>query len=230
MLSPSSRSKFATVLRILRKQLQADRAILWLNGLMLLLFLALTVYVKFWSSGQVVETLFGSPFFREHPHLGMLTTVSNLLLCVSAVVCAFSFGLLRTVQPKGKANWFLFCSAAIITVILLDRMFRITIILYVFRDIRKLLLFLLYGSTALCYGLAFWKKIRSTPYILLIGAGGLLVFGGLVDLAHLPGEGTPAMLEDGSTLLASLNVALYFWVVCRQEIWQTLRSIRGFRV
>ncbi|MBD2462917.1 hypothetical protein H6G89_17900 [Oscillatoria sp. FACHB-1407] len=201
----------------LLNQLQTERAIVWLNGITLLAFLALTVYVRLWSSGQVVERLFGAPFYADHPYFGALTTLSNLLLCTTVAICGFSSVLLSQLHPRHKVDWFLVCSAGVIGLILLDRVFRITIILYVFEDIRKIVMFLFYGGISLIYGRVFWRRVLKTPYVLLLGTGGLLVFGAVVDMTPIPGEGTPAMLEDGSTLLATLNLMIYMWIVCKQE-------------
>lgn len=210
--------KLTNIVHSIRLQLQSDRTILILNGLVLLGFLSLTIYAKFWSTGQLIELLFGAPFNKEHPYFGMLTTLSNLLLCLSVSICMFSIGILRHLHPKGKIDWFIACFAIIFGIILLDRMFRLTIILVLFGSVRKLLMFFLYGMAAALYGSVFRRRLFTTPYFLLLGALALFAVGGVVDLTHLPGQGLPAMLEDGSTLLASLNIALYIWYVCRQAL------------
>lgn len=224
-----SRSSVILFLARLFNQLRSDPSILWLNGATLLAFLALTVYIRLWSSGEVVERLFGAPFYEDHPYFGALTTLSNLLLCITVAICGFSVALLKHLHPKHRTDWFLLCSALVIGAILLDRVFRITIILYVFEDVRKLLMFLLYGSISLIYGLMFWRRILNTPYVLLLGTGALLVIGGIADMTPIPGEGTPAMLEDGSTLLAALNLMIYMWVVCKREFVSAFRRIQNYQ-
>lgn len=215
-------NKLPAVFKLFSKHLLTSRLVLLLNGLVVALFLALTIYVKFWSSGEVIEILFGAPFNRDYPYYGMLTTTSNLLLCMSTAISLFSVALLRRLHPKRKLDWFLLWAALILGIIMVDRVFRLTIILYVFQDVRKIMMFVLYGSTALLYGSVFRRRLLSTPYLLVVGAFALLIFGGFVDLAKLPGQGTPAMLEDGSTFLATLNMTLYVWLVCRRELMRSL--------
>lgn len=215
--------QFDTLVHTCKKQIQSNPAILWLNGVTLAFFVVLTIYVKFWSDGKVVERLFSAPFDREFPYFGMLITASNLLLCLSASICTFSVVLIKDFRSTHKINSFLAGFALILSVILLDRMFRFTVILMSFGRLLKLAMFLLYGLTAIGYASRFRQKLIATPYFLLLGAIALLVFGAIVDLTGIEGHGTPAMLEEGSTLLATLNIAIYMWIVCRKEVLEKLQ-------
>ncbi len=208
-------SSWAIALSVLRKQLRTDPLILWLNAAVLLLFISLGFYVKLWSSGRVVETLFGATM----PYFGMLTNVSNMLLCIATAVCGFSFAILRRVRP-GKTDRFLLSSTLAVGLIMIDRTFRLTHILIDMGEttLFKPFMFLLHGLVFVGYIFLFRRKIMESPYMLLLLAVVLLVFGGIIDMAHLEGQGTPAMLEDGSTLLATLNITLYFWLICRREL------------
>jgi hypothetical protein len=203
-----------------KKQIKGDRSILFLNGGTVLVFLALSVYAKFWGKGQGIEFLFADPFSIQRPYYGLLTSVSEVLWCLSGTVCLFSFSLLNTTSPNRKANLFVLCSAIGIFVLLADDLFRITLILKGLANVPKGVMYLVYGTGAIAYGLCFWRKLLSTPYVLLIVAGILFGISGLVDILHIKGNGTPAMLEDGTKLLGILNIAFYFWHVCRQEIMQ----------
>jgi hypothetical protein len=205
-----------------QKQLRTHPHIVWLNGLTVLLFAVLTLYVKLWSDGLVVERLFSSPYDQEFPYFGMLTTASNLLLCFAASSSSFSAMLLRELHPQRKLNGFVAGFALILTVIVVDRALRLTVILSSFGRVLKLLMFLIYGASALWWAFKFRHKLAATPYAMLLGAIGLLVFAAVVDLVSLQGHGRPAMLEEGSTLLATVNIALYIWLVCRKEVLKVL--------
>ncbi|MBD2744097.1 hypothetical protein [Coleofasciculus sp. FACHB-1120] len=201
-----------------KKQIEADRAILFLNGGTVLVLLVLSVYAKFFGKGQGIEFLFADPFSIRRPYYGLLTSVSEVLWCLSGTVCLFSFTLLNTIYPNRKANLFVLCSAIGIFVLLADDLFRITLILRDVARIPKGVMYLVYGTGAIAYGLCFWRKLLSTPYVLLIVASILFGISGLVDTLHIQGHGAPVMLEDGTKLLGILNIAFYFWHVCRQEI------------
>ncbi|MBE9177884.1 hypothetical protein IQ268_04710 [Oculatella sp. LEGE 06141] len=213
---------FGTLIQACKKQVQSYPTILWLNGAAVGFFVLLTVYVKLWSDGKVIERLFSPPFNQEFPYFGMLITASNLLLCLSASICTFSVVLIKDSRSRGKINWFLAGFALILSVILLDRMFRFTVILVSLGSLLKLAMFLLYGVAAVGYASVFRHKLLSTPYAVLLGAVALLVFGAIVDLTQLDGHGLPAMLEEGSTLLAMINIAIYVWIVCRKEVLKGL--------
>jgi hypothetical protein len=83
---------------------------------------------------------------------------------VPAIVCAFSFGLLKTIQPRRKENLFILCSALLTGGFLINEIFRIHIILLA-AGVPKLMTILVYAIIAGGYGLAFISKIKSTPYI-----------------------------------------------------------------
>ncbi|NET60382.1 MAG: hypothetical protein F6K47_30835 [Symploca sp. SIO2E6] len=133
-------------------------------------------------------------------------------------ICSFSVGLIKQIRPQRQVNRFIVCSALILAILLIDDIFRISLIANSFFGIPKLLMAILYGTAIIAYGLFFRRKIASTPYWLLLVAFGLFVISTLVDCLSLPGMGTPAMLEDGTKLLALVNLAYYFWYVCRHEV------------
>ena len=86
--------------------------------------------------------------------------------------------------------------------------------------ISKKLIYLCYGSAVFLYGVKFWRYIKTTPYLPLVAAFLLLAISRFADPLHLRNQGLHAMLEDGTKLLALLNLALYFWYVCHHEVWR----------
>lgn len=191
------------------------RSFFWFNTISLLLVIALIVSAKF--SGLSVALLFLPPFTPNHPNVGFLTRTFQLLCSVPAIICAFSFGLLKTFQPRRKENLFILCSALLTGGFLINEIFRVHIIL-LGAGVPKLMTILVYATGAGLYGLAFRRRLQSTPYILLLTGLGLLFFAITVDSLHLNGEGFPSLLEGVPKLFSELNIALYFWYVCHQEV------------
>jgi hypothetical protein len=199
------------------------RSVFWLNTVSLLLVIALIVSAKF--SGLSVALLFLPPFTPNHPNVGLLTHTFQLLCSVPAIICAFSFGLLKTFQPRRKENLFILCSALLTGAFLINEIFRVHIIL-LGAGVPKLVTIFVYAIVGGLYGLAFRRTIQSTPYILLLTGMGLLFFAITVDSLHLNGKVLPSLLEGVPKLFSELNIALYFWYVCYQEVLRssTVRS------
>lgn len=214
------------------KQLTEDRSILIYNGLTLLLFLAMAAYVKlagtyygsdYFSRIWFLKELFAEPFRQDIPHLGLLTHLSELLWCVALTICFFSYGLLKTISANRKVDLFILCSAVALMILLLDDAFRITLILKLLVGIPKVVMYLIYGIGLLTYGFYFWRRILSTPYILLLIGFSLFIISGLAELIPMQGKGTPLILEDGTKLLGLVNIILYFWHLCSKEVVYSLR-------
>ncbi|MBD2577588.1 hypothetical protein [Oscillatoria sp. FACHB-1406] len=201
--------------------------ILFLNSLILVPLLALAAYIKFAGlynpdqhsrRVQVLIRLFDEPFWAYQPYLGLLTNISELLWCISATVCLFSFFLLKALRERRKADYFILYAGILLAILLIDDMFRITLMLALFAKVPKVVMYSIYGGAAIAYGLYFWRRILLTPYVLLILSGFLFVLSALADSTHFQGTGTPIMLEDGTKFLGILNIAIYFSRVCTQEI------------
>lgn len=223
MRSHSGSIELGSVLTIIQRQLSGKPIVLWANAGFLVLFLLIGLYAKFIGHGSQVVWLFGSPFNVEHPYFGMLTTLGNLLLCASTAICAFTAAILNRLNPERKPDGFIACFGCVIGVITIDRMFRITTILKYIGSPVKLMMYAVYGVLVLAFGLAFRRRLSQTPYILPLASALLLVIGGLVDLAPTPGIGAPAMLEEGSTLIACLNLSFYFWITCQRELFRNVK-------
>jgi len=204
------------------RQVFKHPSLVFFNSIIILLFVALTLYVKVgepnWRKSLLITQLFADPFTHKNPLKSYLTNLSDILWCFSLAICSFSISLIKNIRPRRPINRFIFCSALILAILLIDDIFRITLIVNQFLGIPKLFTSLLYGTAIIAYSLFFRHKIASTPYLLLLVAFSLFVISTLVDWLSLPGLGTPTMLEDGTKLLALVNLAYYFWYVCRNEV------------
>ena len=195
------------------------RNIFWLNTLPFCLVIALTIYTKFFGSS--VGALFFPPFAPSEPDIGLLTHTFQVLCTVPPIVCAFTFVLLKKIQPRNQRNRFILCSALLTGGFLLNEIFRIHI--YLLRaGIPKLMTSFVYALVVLAYAFAFRKLLKSTPYSLLLTGMGLLFFAILIDSLHLTGDGLPSLLEGVPKLFSEINILLYFWYACYFELVRSL--------
>ncbi|MGD2183437.1 hypothetical protein [Lusitaniella coriacea] len=191
------------------------------------MFLGFTVYVKFgsgenWRRAENVVRLFSDCFSREQPFSSYLNNFSEILWSLTVGFCLFCLALLRFFHPQRRINSFLLYSTALIALLMLDDLFRFSLILALFLGVPKLLMYVLYGIAFLFLGFYFKRKVVSTPYGILIAGLFLFVFSNTVDLLPLQGQATPVVLEEGSKLLGLLNLTYYYWSVCWSEATRSL--------
>ncbi|MEG5062531.1 hypothetical protein QUB33_02785 [Microcoleus sp. B3-A4] len=211
--------KLSNSLEVLKKHFFSVRFLTAFNILTVLVLGGLSVYAKLNKQGDAVERLFSDPFNFWFPYEGILTGVSEILWCTPVAICAFTFGVLRQKNPRSRSPLFLFFSALLLGFFFLDDRFRMTLIISRL-GISKKLIYLCYGSAVLLYGVKFGRYIKTTPYLPLVAAFILFAISRFGDMLNLPSQGVHAMLEDGTKLLALLNLALYFWYVCHHEVWR----------
>lgn len=200
------------------------RSVFWLNSLSLLLVLALILYANFFGSS--VGELFREPPFSPSLDVSFLTHTFQILCSVPPVVCAFSFGLLRTIQPRRQENLFILCSALLTGGFLFNEIYRLHVVLSL-AGFPKLATISVYAIILLGYGLVFRRRIQSTPYFILLTGLGLLFFGITVDSLHLNKGGISSLLEGIPKLFSEINIVLYFWYVC---YWEVMRSLKQLSV
>lgn len=208
---------FSNSLELFKKHFFTVPFLAAFNILTVLILGWLSVYAKLNKKGDGVERLFSDPFNFWFPYEGILTGVSEVLGCSCVAICAFSFGLLRQKDPRSRSTIFLFFSALLLGVLYVDDRFRMTLILTRL-GISKKIIYLCYASGVLLYISNFWRYIKTTPYLPLVLALLLFAISRFEDIINSPSTGLHAMLEDGTKLLALLNLALYFWYVCHQEV------------
>lgn len=196
------------------------RSVFWLNGFSLLVVLALIVYTTVF--GPSVGELFRHPPSSHHILIGFLTHTFQILCAVPPVVCAFSFALLSTIQPRRKENLFILYSALLTGGFLFNEIYRVHIVLAI-AGIPKLVTVLAYAIFILGYALVFKRRIRATPYFILLTGLGLLFLGITVDSLRLGSDGIPSLLEGIPKLFSEINITLYFWYVC---YWEVIRSLK----
>lgn len=170
--------------------------------------------------GFSVGSLFSTPFSPVDIQIGVLTHVFQLLCTVPPVVCAFTFVILHSIRRNHRIeNSFILISALVTAGFLFNTVFRLHIFLFRL-GVPKLLTVLIYVIFASIYGSTFKEKIRSTPYHLLLIGVILLFLGILVDSLHLSDYTLFVLLEGVLKLFSILNIVLYFWYVCYQEVLQ----------
>ncbi|HLP89150.1 MAG TPA: hypothetical protein VK184_11250 [Nostocaceae cyanobacterium] len=186
-----------------------------LNSLFLIFVFTVILLAKIFSPS--VGGLFLPPPAPQYWGESLLTHAFQILCCIPPVVCTFSYFLLRTIQTHNKNNQFILFSALLTTGFLINQFYRIHIILY-YLNIPKLVTVFCGTLVAIYYGVTFRQQIKSTPYFLLFTALGLLFTAVYVDSLHLSGDSKPILLEGVPKLFSSVNLSLYFWFVCYDEL------------
>ena len=196
------------------------RTALLLNLAVILPFGLLTGYIKLstmlngYSSGRTLRrsagidlliTLFSEPY--SIPYEGILTEVSEIVWCFPIALCFFTASLVN----HRKLRHYLTSVSILLTLLLLDDAFRVTLILHFVLSIPKVLPHTLYACFGILILICFKHTILQTPYRWLILAIGLMSISAISEFVPIPGVGTPIMLEDGSKLLGLVNLTIYIW-------------------
>lgn len=210
-------TKFSIIEPILLiKIMKKYKFVFWVNGLFLALITLLLIYAKS-SASASVNTLFMPPLAPQHPSERLLTYTFQILCTVPAIVCAFTWGLLNTVQPNNKYKNFIFCSALIMGGFLINEVFRIHVIL-LNSGIPKLLTIFFFTLIAFLYIGLFRKEIKATIYPLLLVGIGLLIVAVIIDSLGLKNDIFAGLLEGLPKIFSAVNLAIYFWYVCYREL------------
>ncbi|MEG4801098.1 hypothetical protein QUB63_28430 [Microcoleus sp. ARI1-B5] len=191
------------------------RSALRLNCLSLLLVGFLVVLTQ--MSGLQVSDLFFHPFFSPNPNVALLTRTFQILCAVPVIVCSFSYGLGKSLGSQPSGNRFIFFSALLTGAFLLNEIYRIHLYIGA-AGIPKLGVSFLYAIFVFSYGWFFRRELQSTPYKILLAGLGLLFFAIGVDALHLKSKILSSLLEGVPKLLSEINIAFYYWYVCKSFI------------
>lgn len=206
--------------------LRRNRLFRFSNLFFILVFAVIGIYAKIGGGtrGHTVSVLFADFFSERFPFYGVFTSASDVLWCVAAIVCWFTYVNLNAHITSQAYKRFLLSSSLLLSCFLIDDLFRLTLAFKVYLNIPKLFSYLIYGALAFLYGWVHRKYLAKTNYLLLVIGLVLLAISGTADIANLPGMGTPAILEDGTKLLAILNICIFFWTECHSAFAETLAS------
>ncbi|MEA5511152.1 hypothetical protein VB715_15365 [Crocosphaera sp. UHCC 0190] len=177
--------------------------------------LLIILYAKHFEPS--IDGLFIPPATPPYPTGGLLTHTFQILCSIPPVVCGFTFTLLRRIEPKNKSNFFLLGSAIFTGGFLLNEIYRIHIILLYF-NVSKMSTIQVYGVILLAYVLMFWNNFKATPYGMIIFGVFLLFLAVLIDSISARLSFHSLLTEGIPKLFFGINYALYFWLVCYQQI------------
>lgn len=197
--------------------------LIWLNAVVIVILSLLSIYAKIRSKGAGIENLFSDPFYVGVFYLGWFTSISEIMWCCAIAVCIFTALLLPAANRRFQL--FLFASSLVMLLLFFDDRFRLTLILCAFFgtcQVVKLSVYSLYGLLLISYAWIFRYTIRQTPYIPLLASFFLFGFSSAIDITPISSTGIHAMLEDGTKLVGLINLTIYFWWICHQEIKQNL--------
>jgi hypothetical protein len=189
-----------------------SRFVVRLNCLSFFLVALLIILTQL--SGLKVSDLFFHPYFSPNPQVALLTRTFQILCSVPVIVCTFTYGLAKSIQPHTSENRFILFSALLTGGFLLNEIYRIHIYM-VGVGISKLGVSLLYAVVLSSYGWFFRRELQFTPYQILLAGLGLLFFAIGVDSQHLKNQIFSSLLEGVPKLFSEINIAFYYWYVCK---------------
>ncbi len=202
-----------------------SRLVVRLNCLSLFLVILLIILTQF--SGLKVSDLFFPPYFSPRPNVALLTRTFQILCSVPVIVCTFTYGLAKSIQPRNSENRFILFSALLTGGFLLNEIYRIHIYMIAL-GIPKLGVSLLYAVVLSSYGWFFRRELQLTPYQILLAGLGLLFFAIGVDSLHLKNKLFSSLLEGVPKLFSEINISFYYWYVCQcflqKTFYQTIDS------
>ena len=208
---------------LIKQHLSRIPLLITLNILAIIVLSVLGIYARIQGKEQGLANLFSDPFSSHYFYLGWLTGISEIIWCIAIAVCLFTCTLL----PKfHRSQIFFLASGLLMTLLYIDDRFRLTLILSAFFGTYfkvKAVIYLMYGSLLVAYGKRFWYIISQTPYLPLLLAFFLFGFSSAADITPINNRGLHAMLEDGTKLIALINLTVYFWYLCYKEIKKLYR-------
>ena len=77
---------------------------------------------------------------------------------------------------------------------------------------------MIYAIFVFSYGWFFRRELRYTPYEILLAGLGLLFFAIGMDALKLESKILGSLLEGVPKLLSEINIAFYYWYVCKSFI------------
>jgi hypothetical protein len=195
------------------------RTVFFFNSLTLLLIGLVTACLSLFGSS--IKGLFLPPCLATYPGAGFFFLTFQMLFYLAVMVCIFTFGLLKIIQPDRPENRFILYSALFVGCFLFNEVFRTHIHLGR-AGFPKVTIVIFYAVLAIAYGLTFRRQIKSTPYPLLLSGVGLLFVAFFAEALPVQNEIVASLLEGVPKLLSGVNIALYFWFLCQDAI---VRSI-----
>jgi hypothetical protein len=157
--------------------------------------------------------------FDSHPFVGVVSNLGALLWCTAAVVCLFSYLILRK-KISSKSASFMLWSGLLTTMLLFDDLFMFHDYLAITHlNIEQTTVYILYLILAITWFIYFFDEIRSNDFLILLLAGfflGLSVVGDFI----LPQEGIAYMFEDASKFFGIVTWTTYFIRICRYKFNQ----------
>jgi hypothetical protein len=198
------------------------RFVFILNCLSFFLVALLIIFTQL--SGLKVSDLFFHPYFSPNPNIALLTRTFQVLCSVPVIVCTFTYGLAQSIQPRTSENRFILFSALLTGGFLLNEIYRIHVYM-VAVGIPKLGVSLLYAVVLSSYGWSFRRELKFTPYQILLAGLGLLFFAIGVDSLHLTNKIFSSLLEGVPKLFSEINIAFYYWYVCKCFVEKAFHKI-----
>jgi len=205
-------------------------AFIWLNGLTLGVLGALGWFAKASGKSYRFVVLFKDPYAGGPFYQAFFTNFSEVIWCIALAICLFCFGLMKSLGRR--YDWFFLATAAVIAMLLLDDMQRISLVAKYGLGVPKIVMYGLYVTVIAIYAWLFRRRIaKDTPYPLLLIMVGMFAISATSDVFGNAKQqpGRFALFEDGTKLIGLVNLMLYCWLVGQQEIKRLIIRPAGDR-
>ena len=116
---------------------------------------------------QLLHALIEEPY-NKHVYAGLLTEVSEILWCFPIAICFFSRNLLPHQSQYRPMRRYLLWLGVFLIMLLMDDVFRLTLLLHNYADWPKALSYILYGSFAGLMTHRHWRMILQTHFTFLL--------------------------------------------------------------
>lgn len=173
-------------------------------------------------SGSTIADFLRDPAatMERHPFIGMVSNAGVLLWTATATICLFSWSIIRHSRNQKPFAVFLFYSALLTVLLLLDDLFLLHEVVFPdYLGIPEKLVYIAYGSLALFWAVKLQKCIRETEYLILLTSFAFFGLSVFIDMFEHPiksvfGGGNTLLLEDGFKLLGIAGWFGYFLRLC----------------
>lgn len=204
-----------------------DKILLVTNSLVFGFLGILAVHVKFgintnlssFKRSEFVLKFFSDCFTREYPFYSYINNFSEILWAVSLTALLFTFFVISKLKGYSTRLRNLFIASAILVFLLMiDDLFRVTLIAQIYLGVPKLISYSLYGLLAILYIVSVSRYVGNRNFYLLVTSVGLLGLSSLFDLLPLNGQTVPVFLEEGTELIGLVNLCFYFLKLSVNEL------------
>jgi hypothetical protein len=192
----------------------------------LAILLGIGIYAM--ATGQRVWFFTVEPFLIGNlpSYAGILSTMGNILLAAAAAICFYTAWVLRADGPQKRWKRFLFMTALLTVMLMLDGLFQMHRIFYPqVLHLPTIFVFGFYGLFVIGLLGYFREQIRETEFLVLALALIFFFLAVVFDMISLLPRGNTAF-SDGLKLFGIVNWVIYFVRSSRKVLQRSYGLLR----